>query len=98
MSYQGKPLGDFLGFVDRVVATINTALVNIPREKVRLHACWGNYEGPHDCDVELQEIMPILRKLKVAASCCRSPIRGMRTNTTCCGNFRSIRIRSLLPG
>jgi 5-methyltetrahydropteroyltriglutamate--homocysteine methyltransferase len=64
-SYQDKPLGDFLGFVDRVVATINAAIVNIPREKVRLHACWGNYEGPHDCDVELQEIMPILRKLNV---------------------------------
>jgi 5-methyltetrahydropteroyltriglutamate--homocysteine methyltransferase len=65
ISYQDKPLGDFLGFVDRVVTTINAALVNVPREKVRLHACWGNYEGPHDCDVELQEIMPILRKLNV---------------------------------
>ncbi len=64
-SYQDKPLGDFLGFVDRVVATINQALVNIPRDRVRLHACWGNYEGPHDCDIELQEIMPILRKLNV---------------------------------
>ena len=64
-SYQDKPLGDFLGFVDRVVSTINTALVNIPRDRVRLHACWGNYEGPHDCDVELHEIMPILRKLNV---------------------------------
>jgi 5-methyltetrahydropteroyltriglutamate--homocysteine methyltransferase len=65
MSYQGKPIGDFLGFVDRVVATINKALANIPRDRVRLHACWGNYEGPHDCDVELHEIMPILRKLNV---------------------------------
>jgi 5-methyltetrahydropteroyltriglutamate--homocysteine methyltransferase len=65
MSYQDKPLPDFLGFVDRVVASINTALANIPRDRVRLHACWGNYEGPHDCDVELHEIMPILRKLKV---------------------------------
>ena len=65
MSYQDRPLPDFLGFVDRVVATINTALANVPRDRVRLHACWGNYEGPHDCDVELQEIMPILRKLKV---------------------------------
>jgi 5-methyltetrahydropteroyltriglutamate--homocysteine methyltransferase len=65
ISYQHQPLGDFLGFVDRVVATINAALVNIPRDRVRLHACWGNYEGPHDCDVELHEIMPILRKLKV---------------------------------
>ncbi len=65
MTYQDRPLPDFLGFVDRVVATINRALANIPRDRVRLHACWGNYEGPHDCDVELQEIMPILRKLNV---------------------------------
>jgi 5-methyltetrahydropteroyltriglutamate--homocysteine methyltransferase len=65
ISYQHRPLGDFLGFVDRVVTTINSALVNVPRDRVRLHACWGNYEGPHDCDVELQEIMPILRKLNV---------------------------------
>jgi 5-methyltetrahydropteroyltriglutamate--homocysteine methyltransferase len=65
ISYQHRPLGDFLGFVDRVVTTINAALVNIPRDRVRLHACWGNYEGPHDCDVELHEIMPILRKLDV---------------------------------
>jgi 5-methyltetrahydropteroyltriglutamate--homocysteine methyltransferase len=64
-SYQDRPLGDFLGFVDRVVTTINAALVNIPRDKVRLHVCWGNYEGPHDCDVELQEVMPILRQLQV---------------------------------
>jgi 5-methyltetrahydropteroyltriglutamate--homocysteine methyltransferase len=64
-SYQDRPLGDFLSFVDRVVGTINTALANIPRERVRLHVCWGNYEGPHDCDVELREVMPILRQLKV---------------------------------
>ena len=65
MSYQDRPLGDFLAFVDRVVNTINVALANIPRDKVRLHVCWGNYEGPHDCDVELQEVMPVLRQLKV---------------------------------
>jgi 5-methyltetrahydropteroyltriglutamate--homocysteine methyltransferase len=64
-SYQNQPLGDFLAFVDRVVSTINAALANIPRDRVRLHVCWGNYEGPHDCDVELREVMPILRQLKV---------------------------------
>lgn len=64
-TWQGRPLDDFLGFVDRVTRTINAALVNIPREKVRLHVCWGNYEGPHDCDVELKEIMPLLRRLNV---------------------------------
>ena len=67
LSYQDRPLGDFLGFVERVVATINAALVNIPREQVRLHVCWGNYEGPHDSDVPLADILPILRQAKVGA-------------------------------
>jgi 5-methyltetrahydropteroyltriglutamate--homocysteine methyltransferase len=67
LSYQDRPLGDFLGFVERVVATINTALENIPPEQVRLHVCWGNYEGPHDCDVPLADILPILQQAKVGA-------------------------------
>lgn len=67
LSYQDRPLGDFLGFVERVVATINTALQNIPRDRVRLHVCWGNYEGPHDCDVPLADILPILQQAKVGA-------------------------------
>ena len=65
LSYQDRPLGDFLGFVERVVATINTALQNIPRDRVRLHVCWGNYEGPHDCDVPLADILPIIQKAAV---------------------------------
>src|SRR5208337_2163196 len=60
-------LGDFLGFVERVVATINIALANVPRDRVRLHVCWGNYEGPHDCDVPLADILPILQKANVGA-------------------------------
>ena len=67
LSYQDRPLGDFLGFVERVVAAINTAVANIPREKVRLHVCWGNYEGPHDCDVPLADILPIIQKADVGA-------------------------------
>lgn len=67
LSYQDRPLGDFLGFVERVVATINRALENIPLEQVRLHVCWGNYEGPHDCDVPLADILPILKQARVGA-------------------------------
>jgi 5-methyltetrahydropteroyltriglutamate--homocysteine methyltransferase len=67
LSYQDRPLGDFLGFVERVVGTINNALENVPREKVRLHVCWGNYEGPHDCDVPLADILPIIQKANVGA-------------------------------
>jgi 5-methyltetrahydropteroyltriglutamate--homocysteine methyltransferase len=65
LSYQDRPLGDFLGFVERVVATINTAIENIPRDRVRLHVCWGNYEGPHDCDVPLADILPIIQRANV---------------------------------
>jgi 5-methyltetrahydropteroyltriglutamate--homocysteine methyltransferase len=65
LSYQDRPLGDFLGFVERVVATINRALENVPRERVRLHVCWGNYEGPHDCDVPLADILPIIKQADV---------------------------------
>jgi 5-methyltetrahydropteroyltriglutamate--homocysteine methyltransferase len=67
LSYQDRPLGDFVGFVERVVATINTALENVPRDRVRLHVCWGNYEGPHDCDVPLAEILPVIQKAAVGA-------------------------------
>src|SRR6476661_8072643 len=65
LSYQDRPLGEFLGFVERVVATINKALENVPRDRVRLHVCWGNYEGPHDCDVALPEILPAIKQAKV---------------------------------
>jgi 5-methyltetrahydropteroyltriglutamate--homocysteine methyltransferase len=65
LSYQDRPLSDFLGFVERVVDTINRAIANVPRDRVRLHVCWGNYEAPHDKDVPLEDILPILQKAKV---------------------------------
>jgi 5-methyltetrahydropteroyltriglutamate--homocysteine methyltransferase len=65
ITYQDRPLGDFLGFVERVVGAINRALANVPRDRVRLHVCWGNYEGPHDMDVPLAEILPIIREAQV---------------------------------
>jgi len=67
VSFYDRPLAEFLGFVERVVATINMALVNVPSDRVRLHVCWGNYEGPHDCDVPLDEILPLLRQARVGA-------------------------------
>jgi 5-methyltetrahydropteroyltriglutamate--homocysteine methyltransferase len=65
LSYNDRPLSEFLGFVERVVAAINTAIVNVPRDRVRLHVCWGNYEGPHDRDVPLEDILPILQQANV---------------------------------
>ncbi len=65
--FQDKPLEDFLAFVRIVVAAINKALSGIPRERVRLHVCWGNYEGPHDCDVPLEDIWPDIAKVNAGA-------------------------------
>jgi 5-methyltetrahydropteroyltriglutamate--homocysteine methyltransferase len=67
ISFQDRPESDFLDFVERVVTTINEALHNIPREKVRMHVCWGNYEGPHDRDVPLATILPLIARMNVGA-------------------------------
>jgi 5-methyltetrahydropteroyltriglutamate--homocysteine methyltransferase len=65
VSFQDRPLSDFIDFADKVVATINDALETIPKDQVRIHACWGNYEGPHDCDVDLHDILPTISRAKV---------------------------------
>ena len=67
VSFQERPVGDFIAFVEQVVATINKALERVPRERVRMHVCWGNYEAPHDCDVPLAEILPVLLAANVGA-------------------------------
>jgi 5-methyltetrahydropteroyltriglutamate--homocysteine methyltransferase len=63
--FADKPLGDFLDFVKLVVAAINTALAGILTDRVRLHVCWGNYNGPHECDVALADIWPEIAKATV---------------------------------
>ncbi|HEY4921744.1 MAG TPA: cobalamin-independent methionine synthase II family protein [Xanthobacteraceae bacterium] len=65
ITYKDRPLGDFVAFVELVVATINQALANVPRDRVRLHVCWGNSESPHDCDVPLEDILPVLQQAHV---------------------------------
>jgi 5-methyltetrahydropteroyltriglutamate--homocysteine methyltransferase len=65
ISYKDKPVTEFLDFVEAVVTEINRALRNVAPDRVRLHICWGNSESPHDCDVPLEEILPIVRQAKV---------------------------------
>jgi len=67
VSYAERPLADFVGFVEMVIEAINEALRNVPREAVRLHVCWGNYEGPHDLDVPLADILPTILQARVGA-------------------------------
>jgi 5-methyltetrahydropteroyltriglutamate--homocysteine methyltransferase len=47
------------------VEALNHALANVPAERVRMHVCWGNYEGPHHYDVALKLIAPTVLKAKV---------------------------------
>ncbi|GAA4674950.1 uroporphyrinogen decarboxylase/cobalamine-independent methonine synthase family protein [Frondihabitans cladoniiphilus] len=57
-------------FLDRVrlhIEAMNLALENIPAEKVRLHVCWGNWQGPHQDDVPVATLLPLLYEAKVGA-------------------------------
>ena len=64
-SYQDRPLAEFLAFCERVVTALNAAIEGLPRERIRLHVCWGNYEAPHDCDVPFEDIWPVIRQARV---------------------------------
>jgi 5-methyltetrahydropteroyltriglutamate--homocysteine methyltransferase len=64
-SFAGRPLDEFLGFVDAVVASINQATQGLAAERIRLHVCWGNYGGPHTADVELAELLAHLYQAHV---------------------------------
>ena len=66
-AWQDKPLPAFLDFCERVVAAINRAIEGLPKDRIRLHVCWGNYEAPHDSDVPFEEIWPVIRQLRVGA-------------------------------
>ena len=63
--FADRPLQEFLDFVALTISAINRALAKVPRDRVRLHVCWGNYEGPHTFDVPLQELLPHLYQANV---------------------------------
>ena len=57
---------EFLRRAEHQVEALNRAVANIPAESMRLHICWGNYEGPHDHDIPLERILRIVLKAKPA--------------------------------
>jgi 5-methyltetrahydropteroyltriglutamate--homocysteine methyltransferase len=63
--FAGRPLGEFLDWAELSVDALNTALEGIDAGRVRLHVCWGNYEGPHTHDVALEDILPVLYRARV---------------------------------
>lgn len=60
MEFQDLSLQEYRKKIELHVEAINRALINIPQEDVRLHTCWGNYQGPHIFDVELKDVIDII--------------------------------------
>ena len=67
MMYRDLSDADFVKRVERHVAAVNQGIDGIARERVRLHICYGNWEGPHIHDVPLATILPVLYQAKVGA-------------------------------
>jgi 5-methyltetrahydropteroyltriglutamate--homocysteine methyltransferase len=67
MMYRDLDEAGFVKAVERHVAAINEGIEGIPRDRVRLHICYGNWEGPHIHDVPLATILPALYQAKVGA-------------------------------
>lgn len=65
--FQDKTNAEFVAIAEMHVAALNEALSGIPRERVRLHCCWGNNEGPHTHDIPLAEVFPVLCQARVGA-------------------------------
>ena len=65
--FQHDPLERFQQMVALHIDAINQATANIPADRIRLHVCWGNYDGPHTHDVALEAVLPLLYRAKVGA-------------------------------
>jgi 5-methyltetrahydropteroyltriglutamate--homocysteine methyltransferase len=62
--FQDLSEAQFLKRAMQNVEALNAATANIPAEKLRMHICWGNYEGPHDYDIALEKLMGIILKAR----------------------------------
>jgi 5-methyltetrahydropteroyltriglutamate--homocysteine methyltransferase len=64
IQYAGLSLAEFRERARLHIDMLNHAVANIPADRMRLHLCWGNYEGPHHCDVPLADIIDIVLSAK----------------------------------
>jgi 5-methyltetrahydropteroyltriglutamate--homocysteine methyltransferase len=67
MMYRDLDEKGFLKRAELHIEAINNALSNVPRNRVRMHICWGNYEGPHTRDIALKAVLPAVLKAKPGA-------------------------------
>jgi 5-methyltetrahydropteroyltriglutamate--homocysteine methyltransferase len=67
MMYRDLSDAEFVKRCERHVAAINKGIAGVPRDRVRLHICYGNWEGPHIHDIPLEKILPALYTANVGA-------------------------------
>ncbi len=67
IQYADLSLAEFKKKARLHIEALNHALANIPPEQLRLHLCWGNYEGPHHCDVPLIDIIDLVFSARPSA-------------------------------
>ena len=65
--FQHNSIKEFQDAIAIHIDAINDACANIPADRIRLHVCWGNYDGPHDADVALADVLPVIREANVGA-------------------------------
>jgi len=58
--YRNATVEEYLGAAARHVEVLNHALAKLPADRMRMHICWGNYEGPHHHDVPLEKLLPVV--------------------------------------
>jgi 5-methyltetrahydropteroyltriglutamate--homocysteine methyltransferase len=67
IKYRDASDEEFIKHAERQVEALNYALSDVPAESVRMHLCWGNYEGPHHCDIPLEKIIDVVLKARPQA-------------------------------
>ena len=64
MIFTDKSDEEFVRTASMHVEALNAALDGIPEDRIRVHICWGNYEGPHVCDIDMDKVFPVLMKTR----------------------------------
>ena len=67
IQYADLPLAEWRRKAQMHVEALNHATANIPPEQMRMHLCWGNYEGPHHCDVALADVIDVVFRARPSA-------------------------------
>jgi 5-methyltetrahydropteroyltriglutamate--homocysteine methyltransferase len=66
IAYRDRPEAEFLAGAQRHIEVLNHALRDLPAERLRLHLCWGNYEGPHHLDIGVEKLFHVVLRAKPA--------------------------------